>query len=138
VIGQHKFTDLEIFALIFAAMAHDLAHPGTTNNFHINAQTNLALLYNDRSVLGKFHGAHHDNLPVLYSPCCVIPYLENHHASSAFQILKNPTCNILEGLSRDEYKEFRELVIELILGTDMASHFQHIKTIRSYLQMKEW
>lgn len=55
------FTDLEIFSLLFAALIHDFEHTGRTNNFHVNVGTELALLYNDRSVL------------------------ENHHVSAAFR-----------------------------------------------------
>jgi len=58
---QNILTDLEIFALLFAALIHDLEHTGRTNNFHVNTATDLALLYNDRSVL------------------------ENHHVSAAFR-----------------------------------------------------
>jgi len=52
---------VEIFSLLFAAIIHDFEHSGKTNNFHINAQTDLAVLYNDNSVQ------------------------ENHHLSSAFR-----------------------------------------------------
>lgn len=43
--------DIDVFALLFAAVSHDLEHPGTTNNFQCNSMTDLALMYNDASVL---------------------------------------------------------------------------------------
>uniref|UniRef100_A0A1I8I0A0 Phosphodiesterase n=2 Tax=Macrostomum lignano TaxID=282301 RepID=A0A1I8I0A0_9PLAT len=48
-------TDLEIFATIIAALIHDYEHTGTTNNFHINTNSDLALLYNDKGVLENYH-----------------------------------------------------------------------------------
>jgi calcium/calmodulin-dependent 3',5'-cyclic nucleotide phosphodiesterase len=40
-------------------------------------------------------------------------------------------------LSRDEYREFRGLVIEMVLATDMSSHFQQIKAMKNMLTMSE-
>ena len=54
-------TDVEIFATIYAAAVHDYEHNGTTNAFHVNTGSELALLYNDQAVL------------------------ENHHVSSTFK-----------------------------------------------------
>ena len=34
---------VDIFALMVAALAHDVDHPGTNNTFHVNARTELAL-----------------------------------------------------------------------------------------------
>ena len=119
---------------------------GTTNNFHVMAGSEIALMYNDRAVL------------------------ENFHLSTAFQVMRKEDCNIASNLSNDEYKEFRSLVIEMVLATgtfrafqsfqdsalsvrpgrlilsfspchplrfpaDMNSHFQQIKTIRALLSL---
>ncbi|OXA43537.1 hypothetical protein Fcan01_21462 [Folsomia candida] len=105
----NNLTDLEIFALLFAALIHDLEHTGRTNNFHVNTQTDLALLYNDRSVL------------------------ENHHVSAAFRLLKEDDKSILANLKPEEFREFRSLVIEMVLFTDMSTHFAQIKHVRSLL-----
>jgi hypothetical protein len=32
---QSWLTDLEIFAILIAAIIHDFQHTGTTNNFHV-------------------------------------------------------------------------------------------------------
>jgi len=89
----------EKFMILTAALCHDVDHPGVNNNFLINTQDELALLYNDRSVL------------------------ENHHAAYAFKLLNDPRYNILEGIDDEFYKEFRRTVVNIILATDMASHF---------------
>ncbi|XP_076459708.1 dual specificity calcium/calmodulin-dependent 3',5'-cyclic nucleotide phosphodiesterase 1A-like isoform X2 [Babylonia areolata] len=109
----HWLTDLEIFATIIAALIHDYEHTGTTNNFHINTASEFALLYNDRAVL------------------------ENHHISSAFRILKDEETNIAMNLSKEEFREFRTLVIDMVLATDMSSHFQQIKNMKHLLSMPE-
>uniref|UniRef100_A0A8C5V1X6 Phosphodiesterase n=1 Tax=Microcebus murinus TaxID=30608 RepID=A0A8C5V1X6_MICMU len=41
------FTDLEILAAIFASAIHDVDHPGVSNQFLINTNSELALMYND-------------------------------------------------------------------------------------------
>uniref|UniRef100_T1JTY5 Phosphodiesterase n=1 Tax=Tetranychus urticae TaxID=32264 RepID=T1JTY5_TETUR len=102
-------TDLEIFATLLAAIIHDFQHTGTTNNFHVMSESETALLYNDRAVL------------------------ENFHVSAAFRILKESDCNILVNLNKEEYRELRTLVIDMVLATDMSSHFQQIKTMKSLL-----
>lgn len=66
----------------------------------INAQTELALRYND------------------------ISPLENHHCSIAFRLFEDPNCNIFRNLPPESYKRIREGMIRCILATDMG------KTIR--------
>uniref|UniRef100_A0AAQ4RXV8 Phosphodiesterase n=1 Tax=Gasterosteus aculeatus aculeatus TaxID=481459 RepID=A0AAQ4RXV8_GASAC len=58
----HWLTELEIFAMIFAAAVHDYEHTGTTNNFHIQTRSDTAILYNDRSVLEE-----DDEMNILYN-----------------------------------------------------------------------
>ncbi|XP_017105424.2 dual specificity calcium/calmodulin-dependent 3',5'-cyclic nucleotide phosphodiesterase 1 isoform X3 [Drosophila bipectinata] len=106
-------TDLEIFASLLAALLHDYEHTGTTNNFHVMSGSETALLYNDRAVL------------------------ENHHASASFRLLREDEYNILSHLSREEFRELRGLIIEMVLGTDMTNHFQQMKAMRQLLTIQE-
>ena len=55
---------------MIASVAHDIGHPGVNNTFLINSNDELAIRYNDISVL------------------------ENHHASSLFKILEFASCKI--------------------------------------------
>jgi hypothetical protein len=110
---MHWLTDLEIFATLVAALIHDYEHTGTTNNFHVMSGSESAMLYNDRAVL------------------------ENHHISAAFRVLKDDDCNILQNLSRDEYRELRTLIIDMVLATDMSFHFQQLKNMRNLLTLAE-
>ncbi|XP_013873827.1 calcium/calmodulin-dependent 3',5'-cyclic nucleotide phosphodiesterase 1A isoform X1 [Austrofundulus limnaeus] len=110
----HWLTELEIFAMIFAAAVHDYEHTGTTNNFHIQTRSDTAILYNDRSVL------------------------ESHHVSAAYRLLQDDDeMNILYNLSKDDWRELRALVVEMVLATDMSCHFQQVKTMKNYLQQPE-
>ncbi|KAG5676141.1 hypothetical protein PVAND_005992 [Polypedilum vanderplanki] len=110
---MHWLSDLEIFATLVAALIHDYEHTGTTNNFHVMSGSDTAMLYNDRAVL------------------------ENHHISAAFRVLKDDDCNILQNLSRDEYRELRTLIIDMVLATDMSFHFQQLKNMRNLLTLAE-
>ncbi|CAM4869958.1 unnamed protein product [Rotaria socialis] len=105
--------DHELFAMFIAAIIHDFEHTGTSNNFHIQSRSDTALIYNDRAVL------------------------ENHHVSAAFRLMRIDDYNILSEFSSDEFKNFRHLVIEMVLATDMSSHFTQLKTMKSLLSMPE-
>ena len=48
---------IEIFAILIAALVHDVGHPGLNNNFQIATSSMLALRYNDRSILENHHCA---------------------------------------------------------------------------------
>lgn len=53
------------------------------------------------------------------------------HASLTFKILKDKDKNILDSLSKSQVFMVRKWVIELILSTDMAKHFDLIAHFRS-------
>ncbi|TKR62824.1 hypothetical protein L596_026736 [Steinernema carpocapsae] len=109
----NSLSDLELLAVLFGALIHDYEHTGHTNSFHIQSGSHFALLYNDRSVL------------------------ENHHVSSCFRILKEDDKNIFERLTREEFRELRNMVIEIVLATDMSTHFVQIKTMKNMLSLPE-
>ncbi|XP_038665745.1 calcium/calmodulin-dependent 3',5'-cyclic nucleotide phosphodiesterase 1A-like isoform X2 [Scyliorhinus canicula] len=110
----HWMTELEIFAILFAAAIHDYEHTGTTNNFHIQSRSDTAILYNDRAVQ------------------------ESHHVSATYRLLQDDEeMNILFNLSKDDWRELRTLVIEMVLATDMSCHFQQLKAMKNALQQPE-
>ena len=104
---------LDILSILIAALGHDLSHPGLTNNFQINASTDMALTYND------------------------ISCLENYHASKLFRILKNEEFNIFEKLNINERKNIRKRIISEILATDMAIHGKVISVIKGKIPSEE-
>jgi calcium/calmodulin-dependent 3',5'-cyclic nucleotide phosphodiesterase len=102
-------SDLEVLGALLAAITHDVEHTGTTNTFHIQSRSDTAFLYNDKSVL------------------------ENHHLSTAFRLMKKEECNVLSNLTSDEFREIRALVIEMVLATDMSSHFHQLNSVKSMI-----
>lgn len=102
VMGAASFlTHLDILSLLIAALCHDVGHPGVSNAYLVNSESDLALTYNDRSVL------------------------ESHHSSLTFKLLKKPESNLMVNLSTLEKKELRSTIIASILATDMSHHFTH-------------
>ena len=59
--------------------------------------------------------------------------LENHHVCAAFELMRRSDSNILCGMKNEEYREFRALVIDMVLATDMSCHFQQLKNMKSML-----
>mmetsp|Transcript_74799 Transcript_74799/g.173273 ORF Transcript_74799/g.173273 Transcript_74799/m.173273 type:complete len:518 (+) Transcript_74799:112-1665(+) len=114
-IGFANFLDnLSGLTLVLSAAIHDMGHDGRSNNFHINVQDDLALTYNDRSIL------------------------ENFHVSQAFRILTaEHDANILSSLDQCQYVEARKQIIEAVLGTDMAHHFLHVGNFKAVSQRLE-
>lgn len=55
--AEHCLTPVERFSILIAALCHDIRHPGLNNTYQVNAQTPLALLYNDQAVLEHHHCA---------------------------------------------------------------------------------
>ncbi|CAF4989558.1 unnamed protein product, partial [Rotaria socialis] len=45
--------------------------------------------------------------------------------------------NIVSEFTSEEYKNFRHLVIEMVLATDMSCHFTQLKTMKSLLSLPE-
>ncbi|EPY27618.1 3',5'-cyclic-nucleotide phosphodiesterase [Angomonas deanei] len=110
LIEKCQLKDEQVFSAVLAASIHDFEHPGINNNFHMKTSSYLATLYNDRSVL------------------------ENLHVSSVFELMKNSEYNILSPLSDDQRRDVRELVIEMVLATDMGSHGKYVTMMKSKLQ----
>ncbi|XP_064389358.1 dual specificity calcium/calmodulin-dependent 3',5'-cyclic nucleotide phosphodiesterase 1B-like isoform X2 [Halichondria panicea] len=99
-------THLDTLSLLLSALIHDVHHPGTSNAFQITQMSEYALMYNDRSVL------------------------ENHHLHHTFTLLREKQFNILSGLTPEEYKSVRGMVIDMVLATDMSTHFDQLKNTR--------
>lgn len=73
-------------------------HPGLNNGYQVTAQTKLARLYNDRSVL------------------------ENHHCAKAFEIFDQSETSILQNLSAVDYREFRYGLSLFLLSSNHSPH----------------
>mmetsp|Transcript_37703 Transcript_37703/g.119034 ORF Transcript_37703/g.119034 Transcript_37703/m.119034 type:complete len:262 (+) Transcript_37703:45-830(+) len=103
--------DVEVLGLLVAAVILDYGHPGVSNQFLVNAGDARALLYNDVSVL------------------------ENHHCACAFMAMRSEGCGILGNLPAQDRAAVRSMVIQLVLSTDMAEHFNFVNLFRTRCSM---
>ena len=53
------------------------------------------------------------------------------------RILREEECNFLCNLSREEFMELRTLMVDMVLATDMSSHFQQVKSMKNYVVNSE-
>ncbi|XP_044076152.1 cAMP-specific 3',5'-cyclic phosphodiesterase 4C isoform X3 [Siniperca chuatsi] len=107
------FTDLEILAALFASAIHDVDHPGVSNQFLINTNSELALMYNDSSVL------------------------ENHHLAVGFKLLQEDNCDIFQNLSKKQRQSLRKIVIDMVLATDMSKHMNLLADLKTMVETKK-
>lgn len=76
-----------------------MGHPGLTNRYLISSKHDLAIQYNDFSVL------------------------ENMHCSVTFGLGFKAESDIFSRFQFNEWAALRKIVIEMILETDMSQHF---------------
>ncbi|XP_016087380.1 cAMP-specific 3',5'-cyclic phosphodiesterase 4C-like [Sinocyclocheilus grahami] len=107
------FTDLEILAAMFASAIHDVDHPGVSNQFLINTNSELALMYNDSSVL------------------------ENHHLAVGFKLLQEENCDIFQNLIKKQRQSLRKMVIDMVLATDMSKHMNLLADLKTMVETKK-
>ncbi|OHT13174.1 3'5'-cyclic nucleotide phosphodiesterase family protein [Tritrichomonas foetus] len=103
------FTKFELLGIITSTICHDANHDGFTNVYNVKAETPLGILFKNQSVL------------------------ETHHCSVAIGVITKEESNIFASLSASEYKAMWTLIIQLILITDMAKHFDFLKNLNAEL-----
>lgn len=112
--GQH-FTQekIELFAVFIASIVHDVGHNGLNNTYHINSRSDLALMYNDVSVL------------------------ENMHVATVFKMLlgdsRERRLDIFENFVEEDTEKVRKLIIKAVLSTDMTKHFAKLNSIKGII-----
>ena len=104
-----KDNPLSHFALLFSALVHDVEHTGVSNRQLVLESDELAILYNDQSVA------------------------EQRSLSIAFKVINKEKYKAMrtsmfgdyakgeEEKYHEQYREFRKVVIDLVLCTDIAS-----------------
>ena len=108
-----KLDNSMICAVIMSCICHDYKHPGVNNNYLIDTDNDIALNYNDISVL------------------------ENMHVSEAFKLMhSNPIYDVFDGFDRETYKKFRKQIIHCVLATDMTKHSGSINFLNKLLSEK--
>ena len=106
-----RLSELDIFAILVAALCHDYKHPGTNNAYNINARTKYAMRYNDLHVL------------------------ESYHISQTFKVLSNKKFNIFQNFTPEEYRISRRRMIDAVISTDMAKHTKVITAAKTKTEL---
>ena len=109
-LKELDLTALDICALLLSCVVHDFKHPGLNNSYLINSGNEIAVKYNDTSVL------------------------EQYHISSAFKVISKPNSNIFVNISKEEYRIARKRMIECVLSTDMAKHTKAVNQLKSKIE----
>jgi cAMP-specific phosphodiesterase 4 len=109
---SEKVSPLDAMVGLISAAVHDVGHTGTNNQFHIATQSELAIMYNDQSVL------------------------ENFHVAEAFRIMKMRGYDIFSGLTPEQRKSARDTMIAMVLATDMTQHINILTEMQSALESK--
>jgi cAMP-specific phosphodiesterase 4 len=104
LIGAEK---KELTGMLVGAMVHDVEHPGTNNLFQVMTRSAFATRYNDKSVL------------------------EAHHVSAAFCLMQRESHDLFGKLDDTMYKDVRKVMIDCVLATDMAFHFEKIGKLKT-------
>ena len=112
VIDFLYLNKLDILSLLVAGVCHDVGHKGYNNDYQIKMYTDLAITYNDKSIL------------------------ENFHISETFKLLKNDKLNIFRNTSKNDFSYIRKRIIDMILATDMFYHSRIIALMKSRLENK--
>jgi hypothetical protein len=104
-----KLSDMEVMSILVAACCHDFEHPGLNNTYLINSKAPWAIEYNDKSPL------------------------ENHHIAASFMVMQEKQYDIFKNIEEDDYKDIRRNMIDIVLATDSAHHFNELAKFKSRL-----
>mmetsp|Transcript_3435 Transcript_3435/g.3251 ORF Transcript_3435/g.3251 Transcript_3435/m.3251 type:complete len:502 (-) Transcript_3435:194-1699(-) len=115
--GAKFASSIKIFATFLAAICHDIHHPGVSNTYQVNSRSDLAIVYNDTSVL------------------------ENMHAAKTFDKLMGKNCqpelNLFDGVLRRQVDCIRKMTVCAILHTDMTKHFTAVNSMKAMAKRHE-
>ena len=103
------FTPLESLALYIACICHDLDHRGKNNAYMKSMETPLAAIYSTS-------------------------VMEHHHFNQTVTILQHEGHNVLQSLSKEEYKQIFGIIKHCILATDLALFFPNKANLNNILK----
>ena len=111
---ERVYKSSDFFSAIVAAVVHDYKHPGLNNGYIVRTGSPIALRYLDDAVL------------------------ERYHIAEAFlECKKNPAADIFANMEKQDYQTIRELIISLVLATDMKGHFGFVETLSAAVSTME-
>jgi len=111
--GDEYLLPLDIFAVVIAALCHDIQHPGNNNAF-------------EQATASDWSKAKSYNVDA--------GILERHHATITHSLLNadGTDYDILVGMSAEQKEHFRRQVALIILGTDMGKHPSILAEAQAY------
>lgn len=111
--GDEYLFPLDIFAVVIAALCHDIQHPGNNNAF-------------EQATASDWSKAKSYNVDA--------GILERHHATITHSLLNadGTDYDILVGMSAAQKEHFRRQVALIILGTDMGKHPSILAEAQAY------
>lgn len=105
---------IEIFAILLAATFHDVGHDGMNNLYQKHTRSNLAIRYNDISIL------------------------ENMHSAVGHSLLmgdeKEDEWDIFADWDSRQIDKARTVMMNAVLGTDMSNHFESVGKITAMME----
>ena len=128
-------TQTEKFALMVAALAHDLDHPGVSNAFLVNTRDPLATVYNDSSVLENAHVAALYNLIRTRQMAAEGAGSGDERDDAAADSGTEDEANVFALLDDDLYREVRATIIAAVLHTDMSHHFKMVSQMEVFHEL---
>merc|ERR1719223_680535 len=90
-----------------------MGHPGRNNSYEVNSHSDLAVIYNDSSVLENMHAAR---------GCRLLSMKPGENDLNA---------DILAGMQPTQKDSFRATFTKAILWTDMSQHFAKLAQLKS-------
>lgn len=100
------------FLLLFAALTHDVQHPGHNNAFEVGTHSELAKRYNNTAVL------------------------EYYSLEIIGELLDDPDYNLFSHMGEETEKRWREILQGLILATDFQAHQAFMDEFQVYMKTK--
>ncbi|KAL2917309.1 hypothetical protein HK105_202973 [Polyrhizophydium stewartii] len=119
---QLDLSSADFAALLVAAIAHDVLHPGTNNNYQVNAATPIAKLFHNQSVL--------ENQSLQFAKSL----LQSKHA---FLPLLHFDDIPQEVPRQDIVSKIIDTISDLILKTDMICHFALLEKLANFADAHE-
>ena len=106
-------------AAIFASSIHDVDHPGLTNQYLINTSMNyfilsMFILRNFKIIFFFMTGS---ELALMYNDESV---LENHHLAVAFKLLQPKECDIFVSFNKKQRQTIRKMSIDMVSQLDIS------------------
>ena len=98
------------YIALLAAACHDCGHGGFNNNFLVNTNDQLAIIYSYDAPL------------------------ERMHAAKGFEIMREKDCDAFCVFDGEELRKARKFFASFILATDMADHFAHVGQLTKQLE----